>query len=384
MLFRSPTYPDASINKQTGAINPNGFASVPSFSSVSPRLGLSFPVTDRTVFHTQFGKFVQQSRLRDIYQGLYATGSNIRGGFFIGAPVGFDVRPERTTQYEIGFRQQLSDFAAFDITGYYKDIQDQIVYDQVYTRPGSQFGAYAVLRNGDFATTKGIELTFNMRRQKRVQINAGVSFQDAQGTGSFPNSNRGIVAAPLDGVTIFRPSYVSPLEFNNAVRGNVNLDYHFAKNDGPPVLQQFGGSILATFNSGHPFTLGTGGADLEGDARDRIPTEPLNPSTTPWFFQVDLRLDKSFAIMDQLGGTVYFQVINILDAQNVQNVFLRTGTTDDDGFLRTQNYPAQYQALYRAINVDYYEQYQNAPFLGTVPFFFGPPRQFRIGFRLDY
>ncbi len=382
--FIDPTFPDRSINKQTGALDPAGFVDVPSFTSVSPRIGLSFPVTDRTVFHTQFGKFVQQSRLRDIYQGLYLTGSNIRGGFFIGAPVGFDVRPERTTQYEIGFSQQISDFASFDVTGYYKDILDQIVYDQVYTRSGSQFGAYAVLRNGDFATTKGLELTFNMRRQKRVQINASVSFQDAQGTGSFPNSNRGIVAAPLDNVTIFVPQYVTPLEYNNAVRGNLNIDYHFARNDGPTVLQQFGGSAVVSFNSGHPFTRGIGGADLEGDARDRIPIEPLNSSTTPWIFQVDLRLDKSFPIMDRLDGTIYFSVINLLDAKNVQNVFLRTGTTDDDGFLRTQNYSPEYEALYRAINIDYYEQYQNAPFLGTAPLFFGPPRQFRIGFRLDY
>jgi hypothetical protein len=382
--FIDPTFPDLSINKQTGVLNPAGFVDVPSFDFISPRIGLSFPVTDRTVFHAQFGKFVQQSRLRDIYQGLYATGSNIRGGFFIGAPVGFDIRPERTTQYEFGFNQQISDFASFDITGYYKDIVDQIVYDQVNLRPGSAFGAYAILRNGDFATTKGVELTLNMRRQKRVQINASVSFQDAQGTGSFPNSNRGIVSAPLDGVTIEPPKYVTPLEYNNAIRGSVNLDYHFGRNDGPSILEQFGGSALVTFNSGHPFTRGIGGADLEGDARDRIPIEPLNSSTTPWIFQVDLRLDKTFSLMDRLGATVYLSVINLLDAQNVQNVFLRTGTTNDDGYLRTQNYSSSYEALYRAINLDYYEQYQNAPSLATVPFFFGPPRQIRLGFRLDY
>ena len=382
--FIDPAFPDASINKQTGAINPAGFVDVASFSALSPRIGLSFPVTDRTVFHTQFGKFVQQSRLRDIYQGLYATGSNIRGGFFIGAPVGFDVRPTRTTQYEIGFTQQISDFASFDVTGYYKDILDQIVYDQIYTRAGSQFGAYAILRNGDFATTKGVELTLNMRRQKRVQMNASVSFQDAQGTGSFPNSNRGIVAAPLDGVTIFRPQYVTPLEFNNAVRGNFNVDYHYGRGDGPQLLQRFGASLLFSFNSGHPFTRGIGGADLEGDARDRQPVEALNSSTTPWVFQVDARLDKSFDLMERLSATIYFQVINLFDTRNIQNVFLRTGSTNDDGYLRTQNYSSDFASLYRAINIDYYEQYQNAPFLGTVPFFYGPPRQFRLGIRLEY
>jgi outer membrane receptor for ferrienterochelin and colicin len=396
--FVNPAFPDVSINKETGEIYTDvvgpvdsGLVDVPSFKSISPRIGMSFPVTDRTVFHTQFGKFVQQSRLRDIYQGYYATGSNIRGGFFIPAPVGFDVRPTRTTQYEIGFTQQISDFASVDITGYYKDIQDQVIYEQQNT-VASKFGAYSVLRNGDFATTKGVELTFNMRRTKRVQMNASISFNDAQGTGSFPNSNRGIVAAPIDGVTIFTPKYVSPLEFNNAVRGNVNVDYHFGANDGPVALHKFGGAVLVAFNSGHPFTTGKGGADLEGDARDRQPLEPLNSSTTPWSFQVDLKLDKSFPLMEKVNANVYFLVTNLFDTKTIQNVFLRTGTTTDDGYLSdpalggqlVDTYGSDYARLYKAVNIDYYEQYQNAPGLGTVPFFYGPPRQVRFGVRLEY
>lgn len=389
--LRDPLYPDLTIDRSTNEIDPNGLVDVPEFTALSPRVGLSFPVSEQTVFHTQFGKFVQQSRLRDIYQGLYLTGSNVSGGFFIGAPVGFDVRPTRTTQYEIGFTQQIADFASFDITGYYKDIKDQIVYDQLRTGPGSQFGGYAVLRNGDFATTKGIELTFNMRRQKRLQINASLSFNDARGTGSFPNSNRGIVGAPLDGVTVFTPQYVTPLEFNNAVRGNFNFDYRFGRDDGGPVLSQLGASVLFTFNSGHPFTRGVGGADLEGDARDRRPIEALNSSTTPWLFQVDLKVDKTFNLFDALNATLSLTVINLLDARNIENTFLRTGSVDDDGYLSdpalggqlVATYGPQYAAMYQAINIDYYEQYQNAPFLGTVPYFFGPPRQVRLGLRLE-
>ncbi|HLA99969.1 MAG TPA: TonB-dependent receptor [Bacteroidota bacterium] len=390
--FIDPEHPELAISKSTNQVSMSGLYRVAPYKAVSPRIGMAFPVTDRTVFHAQFGKFVQQSRLRDVYQGYYATGAALSGGFFIPAPVGFDVRPTRTTQYEIGFTQQISDFASFDITGYYKDIQDQVVYDQQNTGTGSPFGAYFILKNGDFATTKGVEMTFNMRRTKRVQMTANLSFNDAQGTGSFPNSNRGIVGAPLDGVTIFKPQYVTPLEYNNSIRGTMNLDYHFAKNDGPPALQQFGGAFLLTFNSGHPFTKGIGGTDLEGDARDRQPTEPLNSSSTPWFFQADLRLDKSFSITEKLNATIYFLVFNLFDTKNVENVFLRTGTTDDDGYLSNPDlggqlattYGQDYADMYRAINIDYFEQYQNASGLNTVPFFYGPPRQIRFGIRLDY
>jgi len=394
-MFKDEARPEASINKSTGEIYPDSLLDVPSFSAVSPRIGFSFPVTDQTVFHAQFGKFVQQSRLRDAYQGIYATSYNLRGGFEITAPVGFNIRPTRTTQYEVGFTQQIGDFASFDITGYYKDIQDQIVYDQVKVATNSPYAAYAVLTNGDFATTKGVEVSFNMRRKERLQINANLSFQDAQGTGSFPNSQRGIVGAPLDGVTIFKPQYISPLEYNNSFRGSLNLDYRFAKDDGPKWIQEFGISSLITFNSGHPYTIGKGGADLEGDARDRQPLQALNTSTTPWIFQVDLRIDKTFNIIDKLNANVYFYVINIFDRKNIENVFLRTGSTTDDGYLSDpalggkliETYGAEYEKLYRAINLDYYEQWQvastGAPFT-TTPFFYGTPRQIRFGIRLEY
>ena len=136
--FIDPLHPENSIDFNTQEVNPEGLVETPSFSSVSPRLGFSFPITDQTVFHAQYGKFVQQTRLRDIYLGMYAISFNLQGKFFIGTPVGFNVRPTRTTQYEIGFTQQIGEFASFDITGYYKDILDQVVYRQQKTgSPGN-------------------------------------------------------------------------------------------------------------------------------------------------------------------------------------------------------------------------------------------------------
>jgi hypothetical protein len=386
-----PTRPETAIDFGTNKINPAGLGKTNSFSAVSPRLGFSFPVTDQTVFHAQYGKFVQQSRLRDMYQGIYGLGTQLRGGFFIATPVGLDVRPTRTTQYEIGFTQQISDFASFDITGYYKDIQDQVEFDIQSTASGSPYQSYNVLRNGDFATTKGVEVSFNMRRVENIQANASISFQDAQGTGSNPNSKAGIVGAPLDGVTIFRPNYVAPLDFNKSITGNLNIDYRFGADNESPVLRELGLSALFSFDSGHPFTLGQGKGDnagsLEGDNRFRSPIEALNSSSTPWVSQLDLKIDKSFMITDKLRANVYFFVINLLDATNITNVFLRTGTASDDGYLTDpglggtlKSYQREeYEAMYRAINVDYYQAYQT-----NVGVLYGPPRQIRFGFQLEY
>ena len=109
-----------------------------------------------------------------------------------------------------------------------------------------------------------------------------------------------------------------------------------------------------------------------------------------------MRIDKTFNIADVLNVNIYLWGINIFDTQNISNVFLRTGTPFDDGFL---NDPAQgeiltgtlgpdYEALYRAINLDYYQQWRAAlspsATVTTNGFLFGQPRQWRLGIRLEY
>jgi hypothetical protein len=392
------TRPELTWDQVTLDVIPSGVQKTEALDYLSPRLGFSFPVTDVTIFHAQWGKFVQQSRLRDVYQGLNATGYNIGGGFFIGAPVGYDVQPTRTTQYEVGFTQQIGEFASVDITGFYKDIKDQVLYQQVVLAEGSPFGNYYILGNGDVATTKGIEIDYNMRRVERFKVDGNITFTDAKGTGSFPYSNRGIVGAPLDPLLTpagFTPLYISPLEFNQAIRSSINLDYRWGKGDGGPVLQQLGITLLGIYSSGHPFTRGQGSGNLEGDARFRQPLEPLNSSTTPATFQVDMRLDKTFDIADLFNLNIYFYVINLFDTENIQNVFMRTGSASDDGYLGDPNQGGQqiatfgedYARVYRALNLDYHQDWYNATTgaaYTTQPTIYGPPRQIRFGIRLEY
>jgi hypothetical protein len=378
-----PNHPELTRDLYTNAINPAGLRKTTPFHSLSPRLGAAYPVSDLTVFHVQYAKLVQQSRLRDVNVGLYS------GALFSSATtaIGFDLRPERTTQYEIGFTEQIGEFASFDITGYYKDIRDQIVMHPVQTDRTSPYTSYAVYVNGDFATTKGIELLFAMRRYNRLMVNASLSFQDAQGSGSFPNSNWGTIGAGTD--TAFVPYYISPLTYMNTLRGNVSLDYRFAPNDGGPVLSELGASLIISFNSGHPFTRASGSSD-EFYARYRVPIEALNASTTPWFFQADLRIDKTFHLTDRLATTVSLYVINLFDTKNVLNVWSRTGSADDDGFLSNpdlsaasiQRYGSRYPDVYRLISLSYSRPGGYSSDFND-PYFYGSPRQIRLGVRLE-
>ncbi len=363
---------------------PDNLREVDATSAFSPRLGFSFPVTDQTVFYAQYGKFVQQSRLRDVYLGYAMSASNIRGGYAIENPVGFGLKPETTIQYDFGFRQQIGDFLAFDIGAFYKDIRDQIQVRQIVATPGAQHQAYDAWVNGDFATTTGVSLKVDLRRVERIQASIDYTYSDARGTGSSPSTAfRTIWLSPTE--TPYLPKYTTPLAFDQTHRGAVNIDYRFSANDGPEFggvhpLENLGLNMLFSFNSGHPFTL----VDDNSYDNRRQPVEVLNESRTPWNFQIDARLDKTVNIAG-LDVNFYIWVINLLDTKNVQDVFIQTGSASDNGYLSTDQgrqelltyaaYGQVYEDLYR----DFYYQYniQNADF-------YGPPRQVRLGLRLDF
>ena len=96
-----------------------------------------------------------------------------------------------------------------------------------------------------------------------------------------------------------------------------------------------------------------------------------------------------------MSANIYIWVINLFDTRNVQNVFLRTGSATDDGYLADWDLGGQlaatngpdYVALYNAIQIDYFQAYQRAggqnQGVGSS-LLFGPPRQIRLGVRLEY
>ena len=366
------------------------------FSYLSPRLGFAFPVTDKTVFHLQFGKFVQSPSLDVAYRGVYISAQQIQGANLFTNPIAYNPSPIRTTQYEIGLSHQFTDFAALDITLFYKDIKGQLQYTVVNTAPGAIRSKYNVFSNQDFATTKGLELSFKMRRIERFSAGINYTYSSAQGTNSLSGS--GIGSVEVNGNV---PTVLIPLDYNQTHRGSFIVDFRFDKGDGGPILEQFGINLLLTFNSGHPFTYSTwaglgqssawtGGLTPigSGDTRGRRPYGPINSSTTPWVYNFDLRVDKTVNIYD-FDFNIYVQVYNLLNTKNAINVYDKTGNANDDGFLNTPDaktlianprYTERFADLYRAISLD-----NRAAAYNVYGFdVFGPPRQLVAGISVNF
>ncbi|HSD62981.1 MAG TPA: TonB-dependent receptor, partial [Ignavibacteriaceae bacterium] len=83
---------------------------------LSPRIGLGFPVTESTVFHAQFGRFIQIPDLNNVYAGPFDYKSMYEGSFDPQFGQNGALKPEETLQYEIGFRQMFGTNAAINLT----------------------------------------------------------------------------------------------------------------------------------------------------------------------------------------------------------------------------------------------------------------------------
>lgn len=286
------------------------------------------------------------------------------------------------------------------ITGFYKDTKDQLSIRRVYNSAGVPITTS--YQNEDFGTQKGVEVTLELRRTNRLAAKVNYTLSDARGTGSTPRSSQNAVT---DEASARFPNFINPLDFNQTHKGSVMLDYRFARGDGGPVLEGMGLNFLLTFNSGHNYTriqepqnLGQAspwniGVRALIDSRSRVPVEPINASTTPWVFNVDMTFNKVF-YLEPVNVEIYARVLNLFNTKHVLNVFPTTGTPYDDGWLKSpyaEPYKAipLYEEFYRAINLANRYSYMQLGFGGGLGNqaggdLFGAPREIRLGIKLEY
>ncbi|MCU0452365.1 MAG: TonB-dependent receptor [Bacteroidetes bacterium] len=373
------------------------------FQLLLPRISFSFPVTDRTVFYALYGKYAQLPSLNLMYQDNITMSSLLdplsRVGYNIGgATIGFLIRPERLTQYEIGLRQTLTDNFALTVTGFYKDTRDQIQIARLFNSSGVPMST--AYQNEDFGTQKGVEMTLELRRTNRLAAKVNYTLSDARGTAS---SNRSSQNSVTDEASSLFPRFVYPLDQNQTHKGSILLDYRWGKGEGG-MLEGLGVNLLTTFNSGHNYTkiqepqnLGQATAWNVGvraliDSRTRVPVEPVNTSATPWVFNVDMNISKMF-YLDFVNLEIYARVLNLFNAKSVLNVYPTTGTPNDDGWLKSPfavSYKAipNYEAWYKAVNLANRHAYMSVGGGGGLGQqggndLFGSPREIRIGMKLE-
>lgn len=392
--MKDPTNPGWDETNQ--GIIPEEFEKSDIRTVVQPRLGLAFPISDKTVFHLQYGKTAQMVELDQPYASTRYMHLVWGGQNYTPAPMGFNLDPIVTTQYELGLSYEFMPDAAFDITAFAKNTVGQLHISKNREIDVNSFyhadidAMYYV--NSDFSTVNGVEFTLRTRRINRLQTFASYSWTDARGVNADATNNAGNLYQEALSPP---PGMIMPLYYENKHRGAIVLDYRFGPRDGGPLLSNLGVNLQFKFNSGHPFTLSDGGMGQRGadegalllDARGREPQEPIGQSITPWNQLLNLKIDKTLNF-GKFGVTLFAYVENLLNTKNVINVYSRSGNAYDDGFLTNPSLSSAiveaqgdlYVELYENVNLANRQHWMN-DFGGDV---FGSPREYKFGASINF
>jgi len=307
------------------------FESSKKFTRLSPRLGISFPISAKTQMHVNYGIFYQRPDLNNLYSGLNFTYARIGAGSYYPHPSP-NLGPETITQYEVGMTHQLGDYTALDLTAYYKDVKDLTQIFQV--KPAVPF-FYDVYANVDYGTIKGVDVSLNMRRTRNISLSLKYSLSYASGTGSYAQSTYNIAWKEPSGT----PKRTNPLDYDqrHAIIGM--FDIRTQDREGPRLgdaypLQNTGLNILMQAGSGTPYTPMVPYDAVAIKSVQQTPTGPINSAHLPWTFSVDFKLERTFKV-GQYRLVPYVWVKNLLNYENVLTVYEGTGEPYATGYLDT-------------------------------------------------
>ena len=280
-------------------------------TQLSPRLGLAHPVTDRAMLHFSYGHFFQHPDYNSLYYNLNKDLSTTLP--LVGNPA---VKAQQTTAYEAGVKYQLAGNWAIDMTAWYKDITDLLSTLQISYLSQD----YVVFTNSDYASVKGIDLTLTKRYSSYFSGSFDYTYMVARGNNSEP---LGGYFDAFEQEEI--PHQEFYLDFDQRHDFALNVNVTMPEGYGPEILglkplSDFNLNVLYQLGSGLPYTPYV-------DPTLRI---EINTGRKPWTSTLDLRVMKKVSL--SMFKTAFFvEATNLLDRQNVVNVYSRTGKPFDTG-----------------------------------------------------
>ncbi|MCB1161591.1 MAG: TonB-dependent receptor [Candidatus Krumholzibacteriia bacterium] len=322
--------------------------------SLSPRLGLAFPITDRDVFHFHYGRFIQAPSNNDLFQ----TQDPNAGVGILGNP---DLKPEITISYQAGVKHQFTEHVVGDFAIFYKDIYDLISSTTaIDTVSGNQFGRYI---NKAYASARGLEITLN--RQFADNYGGQIAYTLSYADGVASDAEFGATSAA--GLTHL-PTKELPLRWDE--RHSVSASLRLADPG------SWGGSLIYSFGSGFPYT------PAFPDVRRQDP-ELENSRRYPATHSLSMQAEKYFNVWGQ-DLTLFFDGRNLLDQDQIANhdpgIFpaLRYAQNGYTTYLtETGNYGGAYRTDLDGDGEDEYHPVED-------PRVYSPHRIFRIGFGFEF
>tara|TARA_Y100000294_G_C8547081_1_gene333648 strand:+ start:109 stop:1845 length:1737 start_codon:yes stop_codon:yes gene_type:complete len=328
--------------------NANG---VPWFSKsepktqISPRFALAFPITDKGYLHFSYGHFFQNPSFSYIYDNPEFEVPAASG---ISSTMGnANMEPQRTTQYEVGFSQQIGRDIGVEITGYFKDIRNlnstEIKKSFI---AGDRYGMYV---NKDHANSRGITVAISKRSRQKFSGNLDYTYSISEGNASDPT------AAFFDEQSNIEPEkMLVPLDWDQRHTLNGTMTYR--------PIKASGVSVVFNYGSGFPYTT-------EGLDGQRTSFE--NNGRKPPTYNVDLKSFLNFPLTEAIQISAHINVYNLFDIRNELTVYSNTGRS-------TYSLAPTYTPQYSGPMLNSLDEYL------VVPSYYSAPKQIKVGISLSF
>ncbi|HAC16307.1 MAG TPA: hypothetical protein DCE78_10255 [Bacteroidetes bacterium] len=308
------------------------------YHMISPRFGVSFPMSVNTLLHFNYGHFYQMPALDQMFEFVYfrpeylvrligqeldladAEGrapNHIRSND--GDPervVSYTrepLKPMKTTQFEVGVKHNFRDFIVVDVTAFYKDVFDQTEervglfdravrgYDPFFDRINPN-QSYASFFSGDYGDSRGFEVNLRTLFSRKWNFDANYSFSRSTMGRASPR----IVTINDDGSTSY--------EWDTDVNKRIPVERSFSR---PHILRAnlsyfsngMNASLMYRFVSGQVFTY----------LRPNDPPDTFNNFRFPSSQNVDLRLEKGFTFGRSHILSAYILVTNVINTRNLRS-----------------------------------------------------------------
>ncbi len=302
------------------------------FHSFNPRIGISFPVTDETVFHFSYGHFYQVPAINAQYEFAYFRPVAFIKNEPVPGPDYTDpervinmtvepLKPEKTIQFEMGIKHHFKNLTVLNVTGYYKDIFDRVERAGFLDRliyGVDPFGRTSNLPfssrfSGDYADARGIEVSLKTLFSNNFVVNINYSFSKSTRGTATPRQ----IKIDENGETTYlwyvdaeqrlptENSYSRP----HILRANLFMQYpgNWSLPLLTPLLKDTDLNLLYRYISGQAFTY------REPDDPPDLLDNKRFPARQTW----DLKFNKYFEVGHH-SLVFYTKVTNLFNNKNIK------------------------------------------------------------------
>jgi outer membrane receptor protein involved in Fe transport len=302
--------PEPGKNEQSFVESVTAEKTLKSRNRVSPRLGMSYPVSDIAKVYFNYGHYYQLPELRFMY------GRATQGSSAVAVLGNYNLNYIKTIQYELGIQYAMSEEFTLDVSGFYKD-QFGLLNTQDVNVAGRNYSFYD-------------NLDIQVDKKRGAYVNGYINYQYAYAYGKNSAEVSNYYARFDLGGVQFIPLKEYPLDWDVRHQITFNLDLRVAKGDHPKLfgvrmLDNWGINLLWQYSSGFPYTPDR---TYPGIARQMQGRQvPTNYNRAPARTTVDLRMNKDFLVW-KTNYSLTLYVYNLFDRRNVEQVYTTTGRPD--------------------------------------------------------